>query len=103
MSLTPLPSFTDLVSKAESFATFQELLEPSPTMHVAFIATPGSYSQSHGGSNSNLSRGHGRHQHTMALVVADIPTLLATRSTKLKATMLTATEIAIIRPMLIFI
>ncbi|XP_068655315.1 uncharacterized mitochondrial protein AtMg00810-like [Aristolochia californica] len=39
MALTPLPCFSDLVSKAESFELFQQSLESSVSPVAAFIAT----------------------------------------------------------------
>ncbi|KAH6817574.1 hypothetical protein C2S51_001177 [Perilla frutescens var. frutescens] len=57
MALTPLPSFRDLLSKAESFSIFQESLDTSSTPPAAFTAhqdisppreSPKSHANTHG-------------------------------------------------------
>ncbi|KAJ0024906.1 hypothetical protein Pint_08286 [Pistacia integerrima] len=72
MSLTPLPTFKDLVPKAESFEIFQKSLgSSSPISSAAFTATNRSFPPSRGGSSSKSRRsrsghngghGHGRGQ-----------------------------------------
>lgn len=62
MSLTPLPAFTNLVSKAESFAIFQKSLEQSPIAPAEFNDTHGSSSNSGGCGHSKQSSGRGGNQ-----------------------------------------
>ena len=60
MSLTPLPTFKDLVPKAESFEIFQKSLgSSSHVSSVAFTATKGLFSPSWGGNNSKSRRSCG--------------------------------------------
>ncbi|XP_075666058.1 uncharacterized protein LOC142635884 [Castanea sativa] len=57
MAQTPLPCFSDLVSKAESFELFQKSLEPPAHSAAAFTAAR--TSSHRGGGFSHLKRGRG--------------------------------------------
>lgn len=62
MALTPLPTFRDLLSKADSFSLFQESLESSSTSSVVFYSqhqTSGQSSYQSGSSNSSSGSGNG--------------------------------------------
>ncbi|RVW33283.1 Retrovirus-related Pol polyprotein from transposon RE1 [Vitis vinifera] len=64
MSLTPLPYFADLVSKAESFELFQRSLESSEPTTAAFTATNCSRTTSHGTPFAFRNNQRGRsHSH----------------------------------------
>ena len=64
MSLTPLPYFADLVSKAESFELFQRSLESSEPTTAAFTATNRSRTTSHGTPFAFRNNQRGRsHSH----------------------------------------
>ena len=64
MSLTPLPYFADLVSKAESFELFQRSLESSEPTTAAFTATNRSHTTSHGTPFAFRNNQRGRsHSH----------------------------------------
>ena len=59
MAQTPLPCFSDLVSKAESFELFQKSLESPTPSTVAFTASHGSSQRGGGSSRSKRGRGNG--------------------------------------------
>ncbi|CAA0816765.1 Unknown protein [Striga hermonthica] len=67
MALTPLPTFRDLLSKAESFALFQESLASSGASNVAFYSQhkpSGHFSTPLcGRGNGSRGRGCGRHSN----------------------------------------
>ncbi|CAA0825220.1 Unknown protein [Striga hermonthica] len=67
MALTPLPTFRNFLSKAESFALFQESFASSGASNVAFYSQhkpSGHFSTpSRGRGNGSRGRGRGRHSN----------------------------------------